>query len=313
MVAVQTFSTDDFAPTDRLAAWSDFTTRSLFGAQYSLYNPDGLHAHQRTLQLGELALFSFSSNAHAVERTAALVEQFPKRSVMASLILTGRAMFCSADQMCTAGPGEALIYPANRPYLMAFQEGTSQVLLDVPDEYLTSSGLSLGRSGCIQLDRTTQTAAGIDVAELAGLSSVLSAARNDAGSTARTVSAWLAHVDARLERQEARGHLTKAMRFIERHSGDSGLDVESVAAAAGISSRHLSREFRVLGRAPMQYLAEQRIEAASRLLASTSLSMGEVALACGYGSPALFSRSFRAATGTTPRAFRLQSAHDGRR
>jgi AraC-like DNA-binding protein len=308
VVAVRAFSTDDYAPDDRLTAWSDFTSGALFGAQYSVYSPEGLHARQRTVGLGDVGLFSFSSNAHAVERTAALVEQFPKRAVMISLVLSGRAMFYSADRMCTAGPGEMLIYPASRPYLMAFQEGTSQLLLDIPEEYLGSAGLSIGQDGCIQVDRTVQTAARIDPTEFARLEPLLSGTEREARAASAGLAGVLARLDTRLRRQEATGRLEAAMRHIERHSADPDLDVASIAGAVGVSPRQVSRAFLLTGRSPMQCVTDSRIRTAQRLLAETAFGMDEIATASGFGSASVFSRTFRRAAGMSPREFRMQSA-----
>jgi len=55
---------------------------------------------------------------------------------------------------------------------------------------------------------------------------------------------------------------------------------------------------------PGQFIAKIRIDAATRLLRETNLSVSEVAHQCGFYDHSAFSRAFRKATGTTPRLFR---------
>jgi AraC-like DNA-binding protein len=308
VVAVRTFDTDDFAKSDRLAAWSDFTSSSLFGAEYSVYTSDGLRAHQRYLALGEVGLFSFATNAHAVERTASLVDLQPKQAVMISLVLEGQAMYYSADQMCIAGPGDLLIYPADRPYLMAFHQSTSQLLLDFPMAYFDVKGLSLGVSSCLKIDRLAQATARTGSSELSMLRALIASGQGDVRMATEWVSAWIARLDARVWRHAPSGHVSAATKYVDRHFGDPTLDIATVAAAVGVSPRHLSREFQALGRTPMQYLVQTRIESARRLITDTDSSMTEIASACGFGSPSHFSRAFHGAVGLAPRAYRHQFA-----
>ncbi|QDU75770.1 HTH-type transcriptional regulator CdhR [Bremerella volcania] len=55
---------------------------------------------------------------------------------------------------------------------------------------------------------------------------------------------------------------------------------------------------------PGQFIAKVRIDAATRLLRETNLSVSEIAHQCGFYDHSAFTRAFRKATGTTPRSFR---------
>jgi len=59
-----------------------------------------------------------------------------------------------------------------------------------------------------------------------------------------------------------------------------------------------------VGVAPMQYLAQWRMQLAATLLSSTSAGLGEIATQVGYGSEAAFSKAFRRTVGTTPAGWR---------
>lgn len=83
------------------------------------------------------------------------------------------------------------------------------------------------------------------------------------------------------------------------------IDLQSIASTVHISCRECERIFnQLLHISPMAYLLHRRITAASHLLASSSLSIMEVGLNCGFSSHSYFSKTFRSYTGTSPRDYR---------
>ena len=80
-----------------------------------------------------------------------------------------------------------------------------------------------------------------------------------------------------------------------------------LARIARMSVAHFNREFRRhFATSPRQWLIAERIHAAQRLLADTSQSIGQVAVASGYSEIFHFSREFRRRTGLSPSAYRRQ-------
>ena len=70
----------------------------------------------------------------------------------------------------------------------------------------------------------------------------------------------------------------------------------------GVSQFHVV--FRALtGMTPTQYITKLRMSLAARLLRDATLSVGEVAEACGYGDMFYFSRVFRREMGVSPSAY----------
>jgi transcriptional regulator GlxA family with amidase domain len=75
-----------------------------------------------------------------------------------------------------------------------------------------------------------------------------------------------------------------------------------LARRTGLSTRQLERLFRkYLGRTPTRYYQELRLYRARTLLTQTSLSVLDVALACGFVSASHFSKCYREFFRCTPR------------
>jgi AraC-like DNA-binding protein len=83
------------------------------------------------------------------------------------------------------------------------------------------------------------------------------------------------------------------------------LTVADLAAAAGLSPAHFSREFkRTFGEAPHQYVLTRRLERAAALLRNTDRSVTDICFAVGLGSLGSFTTSFRRVYGASPGDYR---------
>lgn len=100
--------------------------------------------------------------------------------------------------------------------------------------------------------------------------------------------------------------LTGAIAYIHENVA-SPLCVEDICRAAHMSKFHFCRIFRErMGVTVMEYVLRTRLLQAKILLRTTSLPIGEISEACGFGSPSYFSRVFREQEGKTPLALRRE-------
>ncbi|HEY3632699.1 MAG TPA: AraC family transcriptional regulator [Jatrophihabitantaceae bacterium] len=106
-------------------------------------------------------------------------------------------------------------------------------------------------------------------------------------------------------------HLRRARDHIDRQYRHA-LDLDQVAAVAGVSKYHFVRCFEATyGETPMRYLTRRRIERAQDLLRSANLTVTEVCMAVGFASLGSFSSRFTALVGETPVAYRDRWAAQG--
>jgi AraC-like DNA-binding protein len=83
------------------------------------------------------------------------------------------------------------------------------------------------------------------------------------------------------------------------------LDIDGVAAVAGLSEAHFIRSFRdCFGETPHRYLQRRRVERAMFLLRETDRDVTVVCYDVGFASLGTFSRTFRAIVGETPSQYR---------
>jgi AraC family transcriptional activator of mtrCDE len=93
------------------------------------------------------------------------------------------------------------------------------------------------------------------------------------------------------------------------HEPGAPHSVERLAQCAGLSRSTFARQFsQVLGSAPMVFVARTRLHHAARMLRSSRMSIKTIAASAGFSSRSHFSRTFREAYGSDPRAYRQNAA-----
>jgi AraC-like DNA-binding protein len=106
-------------------------------------------------------------------------------------------------------------------------------------------------------------------------------------------------------------HLRRARDHIDRRYAEP-LDLDGLAAVAGVSKYHFARCFEaVYGETPIRYLTRRRIERAQDLLRHANLTVTEICLAVGFASLGSFSSRFRQLVGESPSAYRDRWAARG--
>jgi transcriptional regulator GlxA family with amidase domain len=140
-------------------------------------------------------------------------------------------------------------------------------------------------------------------------------ARHHGARFARLVSDWFLHTDIRPSGGPQRaGYVERfgttdravldAVAAMESHLGDP-LSLPQLARLAGVGPRQLNRLFLArLGRSTMAFYRDLRLDAARRLLRTSTLPMTEIALATGFAGSAHFASAHTARFGHPPSVLR---------
>ncbi|HQO58158.1 MAG TPA: helix-turn-helix domain-containing protein [Candidatus Omnitrophota bacterium] len=98
----------------------------------------------------------------------------------------------------------------------------------------------------------------------------------------------------------------KVAYYINANYHRPDLSLRSLCEETGLSYHYLSRLIKkVLKTSFTQYLNRIRLQVASRLLQNKSLSVTEIAYACGYEDPGYFCKLFKKGYGQTPGFYRV--------
>jgi AraC-like DNA-binding protein len=103
---------------------------------------------------------------------------------------------------------------------------------------------------------------------------------------------------------EQRDPIGQSLRLIAGNPS-ANWTVERLARSVGMGRSNFAAHFTTqVGRAPMEVVAEQRMEHAAQLLRKSKLKVAEISELSGYGSEAAFSRRFTRNFGMSPSAMR---------
>jgi AraC family transcriptional regulator len=101
-----------------------------------------------------------------------------------------------------------------------------------------------------------------------------------------------------------RHRLKRVLEFINENL-DQDIKLTNLATEVGISQYYFCRLFKQsMGITPYQYLLQQRIEQAKKLLKKDDLLIADIALICGFNGQSHFTYQFRKLTGVTPKTYR---------
>jgi AraC-like DNA-binding protein len=105
--------------------------------------------------------------------------------------------------------------------------------------------------------------------------------------------------------------LRRIERYIEDNLPDYTLDTHQIGHEFGISRSVIYRAFQTHGGLNRYILGRRLQRVRKHLLAGDDRTIGEIALANGFASPAHFNREFRRTFGATPTEVRTRPWHAG--
>jgi len=98
--------------------------------------------------------------------------------------------------------------------------------------------------------------------------------------------------------------VARAVRYVRQHACE-GVDIATVARAAGMSRRALERKFaKQIGRTPLAEVQEVRLRRVRQLLLETDYVLSRIAELTGFRYQEYLVRFFKQRTGVTPGVFR---------
>lgn len=108
----------------------------------------------------------------------------------------------------------------------------------------------------------------------------------------------------------ARSSVERAIMYIREHIADP-LNIDEICAAIHTSKYYFCRKFKSLtGLTVMNYILKTRIILACNMIEHGQRNMTHISEACGFSSPAYFSRVFKDEIGLSPMQYKKQHKKD---
>jgi AraC-like DNA-binding protein len=296
------FSTAGLPAARRVELWEGHNATALIGLHCHSTLP--LEATEVNVTLGQVQLARVTGSPHTVERNAAFIRRDPVDAIAVYATLRGQAWFRDEDGTRELRPGQLLICDADRPFARGFARGLEELAIKVPRAALAGPL----RSALVQGPVVTAFAPGRDpyARALARLADQATRAEHPVAADEGAVIDLVAVLTAGPGAGRGAGHADRgadraaalraaAYGFVEDHLADPGLGAAQIAAAIGVSERHLSRVLAAGEMTVPRLVRSRRLERAYAVLAGAgpAPSVAEVAARCGFTSAAYFSHAFR--------------------
>lgn len=287
------FTTVGLPDQQRVRLWESHNATALIGLRCRSLRTEVLEATEINLQLDRMHLARVRGTSHVVERDEALVRAGPTESVALFFNLVGEAFFYHDEGVWSLRPGQLLMCDADRPFMRGFSQGLEELVLKIPRELFGSvTGIhQLARPIVWDFSNEEQPIAHA----LARCVGAAVGAHEQQPVAEESLIDLVAALCAPGREDLHTAHLRAVDTYLDVHYRDSALSARRVAAAVGVSTRHLSRLLAQAGTTLPEYVLNRRLEAARALLQTpeaTSMTIAEVAHRCGFVSSAHFSNAF---------------------
>ncbi|MDR7303540.1 AraC family transcriptional regulator [Haloactinomyces albus] len=309
------FTTRGIAPVSRVHMWEHHNARALIPLDIHTIDESPLQAREINVHLPNLGLAQVNGSPQIVERSESFISDNPKDAVAIYFATRGDAFFFHRGGNESLKPGQAIMYDTDLPFTRGFAHGLEELVLTIPRVvYRELTGAESLREPVVFPFGSGSQATAHALAKLVR-STVAPHADGSAPPTPvdpgtercllDLISSLVVH------RQAGKGpcYVTAAKDYVERHLADPDLSAHEVAAAVGISPRHLARAFAEAGLTLREHIRNRRLDRAWELLTSPEgddLALGELAPRLGFSSHNYFSRAFRNRFDMTPRRARQQ-------
>ena len=95
--------------------------------------------------------------------------------------------------------------------------------------------------------------------------------------------------------------INRVIEVIEQHISDDGFSIEELGRETIMSRSQIHRKLKALtGKSPSQYIRSIRLAKAKKYIEEQQGNISEIAYSVGFGSPAYFTRCFKAEYGYPP-------------
>jgi AraC family transcriptional regulator, positive regulator of tynA and feaB len=306
--------TDHLPERDKFSYWNEVICRTVVDLDCRPIDQPHFEASIGGFDAPGLGVYDIHTRAHLVYREKPEISRLDNDALIINYVTAGTLHSEQDGRSVELRPGDGAISDAARPYFLRFDQPLGCVSVKVYKsdlkhrvagiERVTAQSLARGSSlnplvfgymrMLIEHAPNMTGAAALHAAEV--FKELISASLNE----------MLERTPAPLSEYRAAA-LLRVKAFVDKHLGDSSLDVERIAREVGLSSRYINKLFEADRSSLGRYVWQRRIERCAirlRDLAWAHVSISVIALEHGFNDLSHFSRVFRKRYGQSPREYR---------
>jgi AraC-like DNA-binding protein len=302
------FSTDDYAQSERYAAWRGAICDVYVHVDVEATDPDRYRGFIREAKFGDVVLTDILLSEQRIRRNNQHISQLDKDCYYLQLLHKGNISVLQRGETHRSNPARGAIFSATEEYELHGHGEVRSFYLELPrDEFAqrfpreripVSASLNTARGlGRIATEFCASLAAEgakLDDALRAGLGNQLM------DMLAFTLLTSEGDIPA-AEGSVKTARLRSVQQWIEAHIKDADLSLEKVAGANGMSLRYLHVLFEACEMSVSEWIWNRRLQLAYDGLArGGGRSITSIAFDHGFNSSAHFSTMFRRKYGMSP-------------
>lgn len=308
-----TFDLDSIAPDERQPALRELLLQNPVPIDVATGGIEELHVATTADFFGAMFMVSCDGRGAVVHRSEKRVREDHARTMMLSVVASGRSVFRHNDTMTDARRGDVVAYASTMPYSATFDDVAKHTFmidyaaLDLPDRTLEAQlgqaindGHTLGRIVAGYLTEIATESIHLPDDQRRAL-------ERPSLDLLRALFATTAGHDGRAREPLHTTLGVRMMTYLKMHLRDPDLTITRLAREHGISERYA---YLILSRNGIQladWLRTERLAGAARDLRTTAepqQSIAAIASSWGFPDQATFTRAFRRRHGTSPREYR---------
>jgi AraC-like DNA-binding protein len=308
--SIMRFSTADYAPRDRLAAWHDIFGKTLIKLDIEPVETEAFHADVRIRNLPGLRVMAGSRSAATYHRTPACINN---DDFVLSFGLAGGFEAAQSGRTATMEPGDAVVVTGAEPGHVTFPSSGRSLTVCIPARAIAGQGATRCRR--IPADNAALRLLSRYVGILDEDDTLAAPALQHHAVTHVHDLIALALGTTRDETEIAQARGARAARLhaikqdVAQNLARDDLSVATIAARHRLAVRYVQRLFEVEGVTFTDFVLDQRLARAHRMLTAprlASLKVGVIATEAGFSDLSYFNRAFRRRYGASPSDVRAQ-------
>lgn len=308
------FSTDLLPVSDRLDAWLYNAKQFCGDCRFHFPKRIPFHGSIERRVVGGWAFTRFASTPVSFAKFPVVSANTEDPGCILITQLEGMRRYCQSGSIALLTPGDTTLIDASRPWTSDCSGYCARLYLRMPSWFVQDRL----RIGHLPVLPRIQGKSGLGATLFQLATSMYQEAESMSGEEGIfAIEAYLDIFQGCVLRPESVStrldHCAqlrpRVEHFIETHLPEPSLSPAAIAAAVGISVRHLHRIFAAEGCTVTEWIRERRLERCRTELADPGLrerNITDIAFGWGFSDSAHFSHCFKQEFGVSPREFRAE-------